>query len=330
MKQLNVIALALIATVSVCGLTACTEDGPASESPYMTESALTEGYMTCEEALAPEALAVKPIAAEGHTALYAPAHDPVGLIVLLGDEGEGAEAWFEGSSRAQMMQDAHDRGFGLLALDRTSHQAGSYQVDLHGALDALNELGAIDADTPMFGIGYGAGGDYLTALTRSVDFDAIMVANATGIDAIVQSDALPPTWFATATHDAIDRAQLGANIEGLRANGVTVRTSENVPTAIKPATLTQSFGVDCALAQDIVRGLVAHQLLNADGTLAEDPSHGAWIKAIADSAQLDPSNATDRVVIDALAQQMRELYADGAFSADHSGFVLTFFADNLR
>ncbi|MEL6179940.1 MAG: hypothetical protein AAFS10_13360 [Myxococcota bacterium] len=320
--------LAIATLIVLTHTTACvTED--AAETVYMTESALTEDYMLCSETEAVSGVSIKAVAVDDQEALVVPADgEPIGLILLLADQGESAHRWFDEQERLQFVVDAQARGFALVALEQRPSLA--YQVKAHRTVARLQEEGFISTQTPLLGVGYRAGGDFLSALTQTMDFKAIMLAHTGGFTGLMEGErakTMPPTWLATAARDnEFDADRMNTLAKSMRLEGVEVKTSTNVPAVIRPESLTPTLGIDCLLAQDIVRGLVAGRLLNTDGTLTENST---WFETIVQSTELNPKDPTDQMVLDSLDRKMLELYAGSVFSSDHGGFVLTFFQEKI-
>ncbi|MEL6178403.1 MAG: hypothetical protein AAFS10_05590 [Myxococcota bacterium] len=321
------LALSLILTAAACAESDTTTSDNAQQRPN-----LTADYMACD---APLEVDIAAEAIDGFQmdkqpiwiAQPSPEVASQGMILLFHDKGETAQDWFQQDARASFVADALDAGLTVVALEQTS-TGDTLQWRVHDSIDVLIEGGFMTEETPLYGMGHGEGGLYVSALTQTVPMNALVISGSEGVTPLIHSEQAvphPATLFALGEQDT----NITLNTVVQNAAAITDKATAEIhlrqSTPITPARLAQTTGIDCGLAQDVVRRMADASLLKADGTLAADPATTDWVEVLSAVEPMDMNDPADQALVQALAQGLDTLYAGSSFAVK-SGIVLDFLA----
>ena len=136
---------------------------------------------------------------------------PKGIIFLFHGTGGSANGWFTRIEKPQFVQDAIQRGFGIIATDAEEVDLGDLDgnekirwsptpvgvesnvdhANIQAIVDTMLARRIITSETPLFALGMSNGGAYAPSVALSLGFTASAAYCADGIDAIYQATTIP-------------------------------------------------------------------------------------------------------------------------------------------
>ncbi|HMV69736.1 MAG TPA: hypothetical protein PKA64_23035 [Myxococcota bacterium] len=151
---------------------------------------------------------------------YVPA-DPIALVFLFHGTGGGAENMTKTTEMIYILNQMVPRGIGFLAVDSLNQDDGLFDVDtrmddnldfqLHLRMrDALIAQGAIAEDTPLFSLGFSAGGGYASYFAHAAGRQGWPIRGALFHNAGGRSGefgdppSVPCMWLASENDDRVD------------------------------------------------------------------------------------------------------------------------------
>ncbi len=266
--------------------------------------------------------------------------DARGIVFLLHDAGGSAADWFGRPEQLLFARELAGAGFGVAALDSANRTSGAWSTatTLAANADALAHAAALDrmvaeqritADTPLFFVGAGAGGDAAARLAELLagarparPVRGAVLYLAAGSETLAATSRVPQL-FALASNDET----LGAAGQAAARENMRLLSGRGVPSAV----VVQD-------ASPLLPGRLRMLALSDEAFTAEDAAAvwmavketgaldaNAYVKAIPTSTALAAAlPAAYRSRARDIADQIAVAGAGRAFSAESNRRVITF------
>lgn len=251
-----------------------------------------------------------------------------------------------GSSRAveqtetlAVLQPLIEAGFGVVAPTMQAREAeGKFDADtppehnpdierMIAIFRGLREAGILPEHTPIFLIGYSAGGRFAglaghALLRAGLPLRAIAYHQARGrTERFGAPPPVPSVWLAADHDTVVDPGSIAWEHSEHVAAGQLGLLLRHVPRPVAPGDFTRNAAIDPLLATDLWMRLRAEDLLAADHTLL--------LRATTNEAFDRLTQGVPPAAQAALREQLKVLAATHAFNGEYAAQELTFFEAQL-
>jgi hypothetical protein len=193
----------------------------------------------------------------------------------------------------------------------------------HGrsVVESLTRRGRIAAAEPLYAVGIGGGGNFVTRLAFFLGCRAEAVFLAAGSPPA--RSQVPTIWLMAQNDEKTKVAKSGDPLAldhygRLRERGVPARYNINDPSPVYPLRFARIPGIDAAASLAIYRALKENGLLDARDYLKESPETSRWAEAI-------PKGHAHR--LNEIQEQLEVCYSGRRFYSDLDHRVIEFFAE---
>lgn len=276
----------------------------------------------------------------GRTVAHALPKDLRGLVFFFHGTG-GSHKVIERTEFRAVFKELASRGLGVVVPDSDLRTGDLVRFDDRTAIAdnpdiqrmiaihrGLKEAGVISLDTPLFAMGYSAGGPFASAFGHAarqagLPIKAVVYHNSAGRSDVLGSAPPLPSLFLAADHDEkVDPKTVALAAKQHELGGNETVLLRHVPRKLTKGWFTREAGVTRAQSEQVFEAAVASGLVAPDGRIKAAPAdyRGAVDKLLAQ---------IDRGLRKPVKSQLLVLYATHAFNGEYAARECEFLLGHL-
>ncbi len=264
---------------------------------------------------------------------------PRALVFTFHGTGGDAKLWFELTEARRLMAALVGAGYAIATLDSIAGHAtgGKKQWDLSGpieenadyqnvvsAITLLKNQKIVSDDIPIVLMGGSNGGAFASAVSTSIDAEALVLHISRGLEVAFKPPSTPPptAWLVGRNDDVVEYETANLNISNIEAAGVAHVFLTNEPAPLAADSLTRIDGVSAQQSATFFMKVQAAELLDACGRQLSSPDvNQAW------SAFLP---AGDEALFEQIRHQLLELHAGHTITSDFNTELVAFLHEHVK